>query len=800
MKKRILATILCICLLVPCFACLAFAAEGDKSPWDVEIVNVAPKGKTYQSSIWNQDSPARYINNGQYYSSWQFWRPGDEQRGAGFEGIDNTRQWCGMSFNYYQTINSVTLYTDKYGDFNGAYCGDCDKKLYEGQFRINYKLDDNGNPTTSIESRTCLTCMQSAHVYAVSDQDNNAKYTIEVLIQGQWYVAGHGYNDDATYVINKDGSISGDANSELTIKFDKVFPQYDANGDIIVDENGEPVLTDFATTKNVRVVCSEYGAWAFKGVSSDISFTYDENGEITHITYYTNPTPDDRFAPRTMKTWAVTRDLTDTVNKTYVSNEIYDIYDIEGGNHPIKFVIREDFGGAMFDVVYVEYQSVVRHENKDPVINEDGSVRTQTVVDNRYMFEYDDDGKVVIGQKTASTHDWWLIPIVQEVELWGHQAVTIPKFDVPEGAEVVTDAALGGMASATTSANMCYPLLGNDRTKTTQWVARDYENQSYWIDFDKDYQIKDIVINFGNMPADRAGSEYIYNLYVKKDGAWTLLKGNNTVVTDSQDVLDTYDVEDKIGGFKVEFTSSKKDGANIVPAITDTNAAISNGEQCVFLSGYLNTYRASSIAQGNLAPYGTAYCSSSFDYSNISDVNFINDGQTTNDAFSWYAENFARGTYCGITLKDSEDVTKVTLYFNDVIVQGKPQDHVMTFDVQVLVDGEYKTVKSGTSYDSSTKSSIITLIFDAPVRTNDVRIVYQANGLVFPYLKELEIYAGEKLYSAFDGYQLDPTVRTLHGRAATTTFAPKTIVKRASFMNEIAPLEFLVFAAKYNIQ
>ena len=82
MKKRILATILCICLLVPCFACLAFAADGEStSPWGGEIINVAPKGKTYQSSIWNADSPARYINNGQYYSSWQFWRPGDDYCG-----------------------------------------------------------------------------------------------------------------------------------------------------------------------------------------------------------------------------------------------------------------------------------------------------------------------------------------------------------------------------------------------------------------------------------------------------------------------------------------------------------------------------------------------------------------------------------------------------------------------------------------------------------------------------------------------------------------------------------------------
>ncbi len=789
MKKRILATILAICLLVPCFACLAFAAEGDTSPMGGEIINVAPKGKTYQSSIWNADSPARYINNGQYYSSWQFWRPGDEQRGAGYEGIDNTRQWCGLSFNYYQTINSVTLYTDKYGDFNGAYCGDCDKRLYSGEFRINYKLDDNGNVTSTIESRTCLTCGNSAHVYSVSDQNNNAKYTIEVLIQGQWYVAGHGYNDDATYVINKDGSISGDATSELTIYFDKVFPQYDKNGDVVVDENGEPILTDFATTKNVRVVCSEYGAWALKGPSNDISFTYTSDGEITHVNYKG-------------RNWAVTRDESDTANRAYVSNELYEITSVPGGNHPIKFVIREDVGGSMFDVVYVEYQEVVRHdnENKDPVINEDGSVRTQTIVDNRYFFEYDENNKVIIKDKTASTHDWWLIPIVQEVELWGHQALTVPKFDVPEGAEVVTDAALGGMASATTSADMCYPLLGNDRNKTTQWVARDYENQSYWVDFDNEYQIGDITLNFGNMPAERAGSEYTYNLYVKKGNEWVLLKGNNSVVTDSTDVLATFEVAAAISGLKVEFTSSTKDGEAIVPSITDTNAAISDGKQCVFLSGYLNNFRASSIAQGNLAPYGTAYCSSSFDYSNISDINFINDGQTTNDSFSWYAQTFAKGTYCGITLKDSEDVTKVTLYFNDIIVQGKPEEHVMTFDVQALVDGEFKTIKSATSYDPTTKSSVITVLFDEAVRTNDIRIVYQANGLVFPYLKELEIYAGDKLYSAFDGYQLDPSVRTLHGRAPTTSFAPKTIVKRASFMNEIAPLEFLVFAAKYNIQ
>jgi hypothetical protein len=124
----------------------------------------------------------------------------------------------------------------------------------------------------------------------------------------------------------------------------------------------------------------------------------------------------------------------------------------------------------------------------------------------------------------------------------------------------------------------------------------------------------------------------------------------------------------------------------------------------------------------------------------------------------------------------------------------------MLFDIQALINGEFVTIKEGvTSYDPVKKSSIITVTLDQPIRTNDIRIVYQSNGMVFPYLKELEIYAGQKLYSAFDGYMLDTSVRTLHGRATTNDFAPKSLVKRAKYMDLVAPIEFLVFATKYNL-
>ena len=665
MKKRFLATILCVLMLVPCFTWVTFAGEGDVSPWNKESVNVAPKGKTYQTSNWNDDSSARYINNGYIHSSWQFWRPGDEARGEGFEGIDNTRQWCGMSFNQYQTIDSVTIYGHKYPDWTGAYCGKCKAELTNDQFTKKYKEDGK-----TVESAKCNTC--KTDVLITTDQRNNIKYTIEILIQGQWYEAGHGYNNDMVYEVDKNfkvvGGTGGDIAS-LTIKLDKIFPQYDSNGDVVVDANGDPIPTNWATTKNVRVVCSEYGANA-----------------IDHI-------------------W-----------------------------------------------------------------------------DN-----------------------WWLVPLIHEVMIWGHQSVTTPKFDVPEGAEVVTDAALGGMAGATTSQTGQYPLLGNDRTFNTYWRARDYENQSFWIDFEGGYLVSDVRFNFGGVGSAFDGAVYNYDVYIMRNGQWQKLTSDTVTATSALWEADDWKIysvgDERIEGVKLEFTSAKDiNGDDIAPVVSDTSAPIINGEQCVFLSSYLNYHRASSTAQGNLACYGEAYCSSSFDYSNISDVSYINDGQVTDDAFSWYAQTFLKGTYCGVKLKDSEDVTKVVLYFNDEITQDKPEEHVMSFDVQVLVDGVYKTVASATSYDNDKKSPIVSIELDEAVRTNDVRIVYNSNGMVFPYLKELEVYSGDKVYSSFEGFVLDLSIRTLHGRFATTNLAEPSVVKRAKFMDLKSPIEFLVFTTKYDIQ
>ena len=833
MKKRILAMILCVLMVLPCFAWTISADDG--LPQEDERINIAPNGKTYHTSIWNQDGSARFLNNGVLYSSWQFWRPGSVER-PDTPGIDDTLQHTGMKFNSYYTFNEVVIYAHKYATYDGAFCGKCGYKTHDDGYLQNsdiyevYKKDGAywlytylTDPNNTDSKRTayydeesgkyfkdnrgreeleedivnsreftqvvdyyrCKAC--DTRVLKFSNQRNNIKFTVKVLVQGKWIEAGHAYNNDMEYVIqgeNKEYQVLGEDLAKISIKFDKVLPAYNEDGDIIVDSNGQPIYTDYATTKNVKVEYSEYGAYALRGETSEVKFNYTGD-EVTSI-YYQN------------KTYNVTKDTEATIptyRTTYYNED-------EKKDLPLVFTVNEKFGGAEFAIVQAE-KFIDTGETGD-----DGEPIYHSANRDRYLFEYDSANKVKITQKLASTHDWWLVPLIQEVEIMGVRTVNRPKFDVPEGAEVVSDAALGGMAGATTSELSYYPLLGNDKQATTRWQASDYENQSYWIDFTEAFRIKELRLNFGAMPADVVGSKYVYDVYVKVNGEWELIAEDETATAVSDlltdDQLDKTAIDKVIEGVKVTFTSSTLDGENVAPTITEMSAPISDGKQCIFLSSYLDFWRASSTAQGNLACYGEAYCSSSFDYANVSDISYIIDGQVADDAFSWFGNDFSKGTYCGVKLKDTENVTKVVLYFNDAIAGGKYDEHVMTFDIEALVDGNYVKVAEGSSYDPTTKKPIVSVEFDA-VRTNDIRVVYQSSGMVFPYLKEIEIYAGDKIYSAYDGYFLDTSIRTQNGRAPSLEFAEKTTIPRSNYLGLISPkaylvsVETLVLAMEYGI-
>ena len=125
----------------------------------------------------------------------------------------------------------------------------------------------------------------------------------------------------------------------------------------------------------------------------------------------------------------------------------------------------------------------------------------------------------------------------------------------------------------------------------------------------------------------------------------------------------------------------------------------------------------------------------------------------------------------------------------------------MQFDIQAKVGTTYQTIKSGiTSYDAKKKEYVVSILFDTPINTNDIRIVYTANGLVFPYIKELEIYsstvadkdngAAYESYDSYTGYPMGQ--RDLCGKLANAPedLSAKSTVLRSKYLDQISPIEY----------
>ena len=154
--KRFLSLILCLLMVLPCFTAITFAEDTNRR-------NIAPNGLTYQSSNWNGDSSAKYLNNGVLGHSYQMWRPTSIKRPNG-AGIDDTMQYCGMRFNKYYEADEMVIYFDTYE-----------------------------------RGRT------------------NIKFTVKALILGEWLEVGVGYHDDYEPTTYK-GSGGNNAVGKLTIK------------------------------------------------------------------------------------------------------------------------------------------------------------------------------------------------------------------------------------------------------------------------------------------------------------------------------------------------------------------------------------------------------------------------------------------------------------------------------------------------------------------------------------------------------------------------------------------------------
>ncbi len=383
----------------------------------------------------------------------------------------------------------------------------------------------------------------------------------------------------------------------------------------------------------------------------------------------------------------------------------------------------------------------------------------------------------------------WHCPIIYEFEFWGKTG-RVPEIDLHDGALLSTNAALSGHRSASSSMNNQYPYLSSDNIPATFWASKaTTDNEWLEVSFDTEYDLESLALNFGTIVFTEGSNEifsYKINVAVSVDGVWKDL-GDYDVTTatgEANDVsIDLGTNNTRVKGVKI--TYKETNGAQ--SALSEVTATIADGKKCEFLYEYLTTNRKQSSANGNLAVYGDPYASSVMDHIGISDISYINDGGISNGDYAWYAKSFEMGQYCGVALEEVSKVNKVTLYFNDGIVGGHDaRDYfVFGYDVQAKIDGEFKTVASGTNYNEKKNEYIVSIEFDE-VETDDIRIAFTDIDIGFTYLKELEVY-GSTRYDDFSTYP--------HGRknvAKTATFGAPYVIGRAEYTKMANPLRTML--------
>jgi len=468
-----------------------------------------------------------------------------------------------------------------------------------------------------------------------------------------------------------------------------------------------------------------------------------------------------------------------------------DIYcRLYGDNNNIRYTIQALIMGEWVDMGYVEnnsptevfYQGSNKCGKMSIVFDEPFTTKRIRVVTTGW------------GELPGGSGQWWDVPIIGEVEIFGRAGQT-PEFDVPDGAILTTNAALTGHMSSSSQTINKHAFLACDNAFGTAWISKAKTNNE-WIatEFDKAYDLDSISLNFSNV-AITSGDTNTYNYTVKievlVDGAWNTVASNKSVTTSTSKIDDvnmgisSANLKN-VSGIKVTFTNTNGNKA----ALTEIIAPISGGQRCIFLNDYLNFERKSSLGIGNLAIYGTPYVSSSFEYMGYSEIEGINDGGIENTSPAWYASTPMNYEYVGIILEREFEVDQVSLNFNDDIALYNGgqygfidlDGYIIGFDVQVKQNGEYKTVASGTSYDTANKRFISTVKFD-PVLTDDVRVVFTSCKTGFAYIKELEVYSSSFQYGEF----LNMANQRMKYKP-TTSFAEVSIVLRSKYLDMVEPV------------
>lgn len=346
----------------------------------------------------------------------------------------------------------------------------------------------------------------------------------------------------------------------------------------------------------------------------------------------------------------------------------------------------------------------------------------------------------VIGKDYATSN--WDLPLVKEVEIYGVKTET-PELVVPEGGIITYNAALQGLAYASSSAEGQYSaLINNNKNDQRLWNADGDELPAYvGVKLADTRTVSRIVVMTG--APEESSYTVSFNIEAEIDGVRTVL--TSAACSSENNYILEYTLPEKIrtDDVRIVYTDT-----TVTPQLSELE--IWSDERNVFMEEGLTEAELNSAAKGNLAIFGTPYSENTFDLYAVVDV--INDGKISGKNASWAAFGNTVPTYCGVVLAQPAAVNKVVLYFEE---QAEPGTHVMSFEVQALINDAYVTLASDFSYNK-TVGYVAIVEFDTTV-TTDIRILFTKNGDIFPSVNEIEVYAETNEIAPYDGYVIEET-------------------------------------------
>ncbi len=458
----------------------------------------------------------------------------------------------------------------------------------------------------------------------------------------------------------------------------------------------------------------------------------------------------------------------------FINREYYEVHEIKMtvGLHAqyrqnVTYKIQALVEGVWQDIVtlkdeqfvphsYASYEEAMTNDTSNYHIGAELTYKLDTpVTTNNLRITVNDFGKNFPGG------DVLIFPYIYEVELLGRRGVT-PDVDLPEGAEFSQNASYNSLPYASSSTRLYYPFQAIDGKEATGWRPSSLEAGQYLaLELEKEYTIDKLAINFGVLPAGKTSVDYSFVLQALVDGQWVNASSSANGVSYIDEETSCYISEYTLATpLKTSQVRILFEGAlATAPTIYEFEANIV-GDRSYYLATRFSSLEKLSSALGNLAILGEAYASANI--APYSDPSFINDGLKFASSDVWFSGLIDIPVSCGVKLDKTYTVNKVVVYCEEPALIG---DDVTWFNIVAKIDGEYKVVATGKSYDATkiveNSETRYTTIYEFPegIVTDDIKIEFTRGDSTIPNVKELEIYSNSAVASAFDGYPISSNAK-----------------------------------------